>query len=107
MATVLKLKRSGVNNKIPAIGDLEYGEIAINYADGKIFLKNINNNVIDTSKQIFDDTTSVIANTDIDPDLSSIQLNVNGTEKISVTAGGITFSGPLTLNGAETFTLFD
>lgn len=107
MATVLKLKRSGVNNKIPAIGDLEYGEIAINYADGKIFLKNINNNVIDTSKQIFDDTTSVIANTDIDPDLSSIQLNVNGTEKISVTAAGITFSGPLTLNGAETFTLFD
>lgn len=38
MATI-KLKRSSVAGKIPTIGQLEYGELAVNTVDGKIYLK--------------------------------------------------------------------
>jgi hypothetical protein len=43
MANVIKLKRSGTVSSSPT--SLEHGELAINYADGKIFYKD-NNNVI-------------------------------------------------------------
>lgn len=39
MATLLKLKRSAVANKIPLPQDLDFGEIAINYQDGIIYYK--------------------------------------------------------------------
>ena len=39
MSTLFKLKRSAVPNKIPLPGDLDYGEIAINYQDGIIYYK--------------------------------------------------------------------
>lgn len=38
MATI-KLKRSSVAGKVPTTGQLEYGELAVNTADGKIYLK--------------------------------------------------------------------
>ena len=39
MASLVKLKRSSVAGKIPAIADLDLGELAINTHDGKLFLK--------------------------------------------------------------------
>ena len=39
MAQTIKLKRSSVAGKVPTNSDLEYGEIGINTADGKIYLK--------------------------------------------------------------------
>lgn len=39
MANTVKLKRSAVQGKAPAVGDLELGEIAINTYDGKIYIK--------------------------------------------------------------------
>lgn len=39
MATLLKLKRSAVANKVPEPADLDFGEIAINYQDGIIYYK--------------------------------------------------------------------
>ena len=44
MANVIKLKNSGTANTAPA--SLEYGEIAINYADGVLFYKNASNTII-------------------------------------------------------------
>ena len=38
MANVIKIKSSGNPGNVPA--SLEHGEIAINYADGKIYYKN-------------------------------------------------------------------
>ena len=38
MANTIKIKNSGTAANIPAA--LEHGELAINYADGKIFYKN-------------------------------------------------------------------
>ena len=43
MANVVKIKNSGISSATPS--SLEYGELAINYADAKIFYKNSSNNI--------------------------------------------------------------
>ena len=47
MATTPKvlLKRSSVAGRIPDSSDLSYGELAINFADGKLYYKDDANNV--------------------------------------------------------------
>jgi hypothetical protein len=39
MANVVKIKQSAVASKVPLTTDLEFGELAINTNDGKLFLK--------------------------------------------------------------------
>lgn len=39
------LKKSSVTGKIPVAGDLDFGELALNYADGKLYFKNTSNTV--------------------------------------------------------------
>ena len=39
------LKRSSVVGRVPSASDLQYGEIAINFVDGKIYYKDASNNV--------------------------------------------------------------
>ena len=41
--TAIKLKKSSVIGKAPVTGDIEYGEVALNYADGRLFYKNSSN----------------------------------------------------------------
>ena len=43
MANTIKIKNSGTASNIPS--SLEYGELSINYADGKIFYKNSSNTI--------------------------------------------------------------
>lgn len=45
MAGKITLKKSNVANKVPLTTDLDYGELALNYTDGKLYYKN-NSNVI-------------------------------------------------------------
>ena len=40
MANTLLLKKSGSTDETPSAGELLHGELAINYADGKLFFKN-------------------------------------------------------------------
>ena len=40
MPQSIKLKKSSVSGKVPLSTDLDFGELAINYADGKLFYKN-------------------------------------------------------------------
>ena len=42
MANLIKLKRSAVAGKAPAVGDLELGELALNTYDGKLYAKKDN-----------------------------------------------------------------
>ena len=37
--SIIKLKRSNISDRIPELSSLEIGELALNTADGKIFLK--------------------------------------------------------------------
>ena len=39
MANLIKLKRSAVAGKAPAVGDLSLGELALNTYDGKLYTK--------------------------------------------------------------------
>jgi hypothetical protein len=43
--TSIKLKKSSISGRIPATNDLDYGELAINYADGILYFKNSSNQV--------------------------------------------------------------
>lgn len=45
MANTIKLKNSSVALKVPLLTDLVYGEVALNYADGKIFYKRSDNTI--------------------------------------------------------------
>ena len=45
MTTAIKLKKSSVVGRIPASGDIVYGELAINFADGRLFYKNSSNDI--------------------------------------------------------------
>lgn len=47
MANTIKIKRNGTSSTVPT--SLEHGELAINYADGKIFYKNSSNNIVEFS----------------------------------------------------------
>lgn len=42
MANVIKIKRSAVSGKAPAVGDLQLGELAVNTFDGKLYTKKDN-----------------------------------------------------------------
>lgn len=71
MANKLILKKSSVANRVPTAEDLAYGELAINYTDGKLYYKNASNVV--TSFGDSTNTTTVIteivnevANTEVD-----------------------------------------
>lgn len=45
MPNTIKIKNSAVAAKVPLTTDLDYGELALNYADGKIFYKRSDNTV--------------------------------------------------------------
>jgi hypothetical protein len=59
MATRIKHKRSSVAGKVPLAADLETGELALNSNDGKVYLKKDDNSILDITKQIFINNTSV------------------------------------------------
>ena len=46
MANTLKLKRSTTSSDTPSASDLEHGELAMNVADGKLFIKKSDNSVV-------------------------------------------------------------
>lgn len=41
----LQVKRSSIPGRVPEPGDLAYGELALNFADGRLFFKNVANEV--------------------------------------------------------------
>lgn len=43
MSNKVLLKKSSVVGKVPATSDLDYGELALNYADGLLYYKSANN----------------------------------------------------------------
>jgi hypothetical protein len=50
----LTLKKSSVANKVPATTDLVYGELALNYADGKLYYKTATNTISSIGGSTFD-----------------------------------------------------
>lgn len=45
MPNKIVLKKSSVASKVPVAGDLDFGELAINYTDGKLYFKKADNSI--------------------------------------------------------------
>ena len=59
MASKIKLLRSSVPGKKPTAAQFDEGQIALNTADGKIFMKQADGTVREVTKQIHDGNTSI------------------------------------------------
>lgn len=92
MPNKVLLKKSSVTGKVPVAGDLDYGELAINYQDGILYFKTANNTIGSfTAVGIIDSTTTItktltlttdwqdtgIKSTDLDTGTYVIQLYAN------------------------------
>lgn len=76
MATRVLLKKSSVSGKVPVPVDLSYGELALNYADGKLYYKDSTNaikNFSDSSQSSA--PLSIDDLTDVDTTTSPAVLN--------------------------------
>lgn len=111
MSTSIKLRRSAVPGKIPTVGQLELGEVAINTHDGKMFFKRDANgaisvvelgvkdaaeNVLYVSKAGSDDNDgSTIAEAFLTIDAALASANTGTT--IFVKSGDYTVTNPVTI----------
>jgi hypothetical protein len=113
--TSIKLKKSSVSGKIPLVSDIDYGELAINYADGKLYYKHNDTSIrsfLDSGQILYlidsdylkgiINSTYIIANRpinlleDSNPALGG-NLNLNGHNITdSGSSGSITMSGNIT-----------
>jgi len=82
MANTILLKRSDVANSVPTAGNLVPGEVALNFADGNLFFKDLANNVV------------LLASTK----LVTVTGNITGDNIIGNTSG--TF-GNITISGSN------
>lgn len=57
--STIKFKRSSVGGKVPLVTDLDYGEMALNYADGILYYKNSSNTIASLSGGSFNTATAV------------------------------------------------
>ena len=104
MATKIKHKRSAVAGKQPIVSQLESGELAINTADGKVFLLRDDNTVQDLTQRIFDNDTQIRVNDKGDSALAEIQIDVNGFDKATITEDQIALKEDVTIENAKTLT---
>lgn len=87
MANKIILKKSSVASKVPLTSDLDYGELALNYADGKIYFKNTSNAIssIGGGATITNDTTTNSARYLIFDDATSGDMTSVGVSSTKLT----------------------
>lgn len=102
MSTVIQVKRSSVQGKVPTTTDLSLGEFAINSYDGKLYIKkNVNG-----TESIVDVTAGT--NLTLTSNSSSVSVNSDTGTDVTVLAANSTIAGVLTadaqtIGGAKTF----
>jgi len=78
VSTVIKLKRTTTSSTIPTTGDLEDGEVAVNIADRKIYVRNgasiveVANNTAAGSVDLTNVGTNIIPDTDETRNIGSL-----------------------------------
>jgi hypothetical protein len=118
MASNIILKKSSVVSKVPVAGDLQFGELALNYADGKLYYKKSDGTTIDAfqagsgsgSLTVADDTTTnntyyPVFATATSGDLSSV--NVSSTRFTFNPSNGYFRAGNIGINIAPGSTPLD
>ena len=93
MAKVL-LKKSSVSSNAPSAGDLAYGEVAINYADGILYYKNSSNEI-----KTFSDSDRIATQfSNITRTLDDVTSAGNTTTN-GIQVGNLTATGSVSLAG--------
>jgi hypothetical protein len=87
MANKVLLKKSSTAAKVPLVGDLDYGELALNYTDGKLYYKTASNTI-----KSFTDDTSVVT-------LTGTQTLTNKSLTSPIITGTVTAGGGVGTNG--------
>ena len=100
MAVILIHKKSSVQNRTPDSSDLEYGELAVNYADGYIYYKAANNSILDfLTPLVFEALiNSKILCSEYPGARAAISVTDNGGDGslgYNHTTGVITYQGPV------------
>ena len=93
----IKIKKSSVAGKVPVSGDLDYGELAVNYNDGKLYYKN-SSNVIKT----FLDSGNIVDLVDsnyVTSRLKELRSNLSLNTYNIVDSGNINITGTITSTG--------
>jgi len=85
MSNKVLLKKSSVVGKAPATTDLDYGELALNYADGALYFKNANNVIQSFAAYNSDVVTLTASQTLTNKTLTSPTLNTPSINQGTVT----------------------
>ena len=104
MATNIRHKRSAIAGKQPIVSQLQSGELAINTADGKVFLLRDDNTVQDITQRIFDNDTQILVDDKGDSSQAQIKVDVNGFEKITITEQEFNMKMALDMEDANAIT---
>jgi len=90
------LKKSSVEGKIPSASDVEFGELALNFSDGRLYFKNSDNNVDFFESGGFSSTLPFAANesnfgsvTNLTNEFSFNLGNINQVETFSHDLGDV------------------
>jgi hypothetical protein len=87
MPSKIILKKSSVASKVPVAGDLDFGELAINYTDGKLYYKKADGTSIDS---FITSASSITGNAATATALQTARTingtSFNGTANITITA---------------------
>jgi hypothetical protein len=102
MSNKVLLKKSSVLGKTPETSDLDYGELALNYADGKLYYKTSSNTIKsfteDTSVVTLTGTQTLTNKTLTSPVISGGTINntvIGGSTPAAITGSSVTSTGNL------------
>jgi hypothetical protein len=96
MSNQIILKKSSVAAKVPLTTDLAYGELALNYADGKLYFKNSSNTIAYLGSS---SATETLSNKTLSSPVLAGTLSVNGSignsgQVLMSTGSGVQWSSP-------------
>jgi hypothetical protein len=106
MSNKIILKKSSVGLKVPTTNDLVYGELALNYADGKLYFTDSSNTIQHIGSS---SATQTLTNKTISSPVLSGTLTINNSvgnsgQVLMSTGSGIQWSNP---NAGQLSTLSD
>jgi hypothetical protein len=91
MSTTIRLKKSGATGNVPSNTSLEFGELALNYADGVLYYKNATNTISQISGTSANTFETINANgTLIIADSNTDILTLLAGDAVTITGNGIT-----------------
>ena len=100
MATKIVHKRSSVADRVPVAGDLSAGELALNTADAKIYMKNDAGTIVDVTASIYKKNTNVtVTDTGTDGTITAV---ADGTTVVTATSNQVNITQNTAIADAKT-----